>query len=248
MLQSQEKKVTISPRLTKRNISGVRCIAESDRHYSEVRNDPAIIPLILGTQAELFEIIEEARDQAWAVPSKFKLSSHLAKIDKITKAGYAGRRWPDDLEPLPMALKTLAALCERQGHVVDTIKIRAKALAFTKHRKNLHYSEDLIDFVLSLSTFTMYPNHRAFLDRTMPKMKVFQDIFIGHLHALHAILRKFYGEQGNVTGIINDFMQVETALYYGPRPGTRAFRRKFKASQETILKWAGVDVKLWTVE
>ncbi|KAM0253961.1 hypothetical protein ACHAQJ_007030 [Trichoderma viride] len=225
-----------------------RCVVECERHCDGLSSNVNTIPLILATQAELFDVIDEARNQAWAVPSTFNISQHLAKLDKITKTGYAGRRWPDDLEPLPIVLKTLASLCERHGDLVNAIRMRVKALVFTRLRNNLHYSEDLVDFVVSLSTFTMYPNHVAFLDRTLPKVKDFQDVYIGHLYGLHEVLLKFYGEQGRVTRVINEFKQTEIAKYHGPRPTTRAFRRRFKASQETILKWAGLDVKHWTVE
>ncbi|KAL7792962.1 3-hydroxyanthranilic acid dioxygenase domain-containing protein [Trichoderma ceciliae] len=223
-----------------------RCRAESDRHYKEVRNDANILPLILNTQASFFDIIDDAKKRAFASPSTFDISKQLASIDKITKTGYAGLAWPNNLEPLPTVLKALAALCERQGDLVNCIKIRVRALAFTSYRKGLTWSEDLIDFVLSLLTFTIFSAHPAFRDHSLPRNKDFHDIFIGHLYALHALLVNLYGEQGRTTQIIQGVVRRETAKYYGPRPATRAFRRKFKASQETILKWAGVDEKLWT--
>ncbi|RFU74698.1 3-hydroxyanthranilate 3,4-dioxygenase [Trichoderma arundinaceum] len=220
------------------------CKDESDRHYKGAKEKNDVVSYVLSTQTALFDIIDEAKRQAHQIAPTFDIVQQLANVDRITKAGYAGRPWPDDLEPLPMVLKSLAALCERQGDLVNCVKIRVRALAHTRNRKSLPWSEDLIDFVMGLSTFTMFPNHPAFRDRSLPKNKEFRDIFIGHLHALHAILVKFYGEQGRTTKIVRKFMEVETSNYYGAAPTTRAFRRKFKTSQETILKWAGVDEKL----
>lgn len=196
----------------------------------------------------MFDIIDDAKKQAFATPSRFDISQQLVNLNKVVKTGYAGHAWPNDLEPLPTVLKALGALCERQGDLVNTVRIRVRALAFTKYRKGLPWSEDLIDLVLSLSTFTMFPSHPALRERALPRNRDFQDIFIGHLHALHGMLANFYGPQGRVTNIVRGFLQHETANYNGPMPATRAFRRKFKASQENILKWAGVDGGLWTVE
>ncbi|KAL6868541.1 hypothetical protein J3F83DRAFT_702493 [Trichoderma novae-zelandiae] len=240
-----------NPRITSRyqfRCQCNRCRAESDRHCREARSDVDALPVILSTQAALFDIIDESKKQAWAVPSRFDITRQTARVDSITKTGYAGRPWPNNLEPLPTVLKALAALCERQGDLVNSVKIRIKALAFTSYRKGLPWSEDLIDLVLCLSTFTMFPSHPALRDPSLPKHKEFQDVFIGHLHALHGMLVSFYGDQGRVTGIVRTFLQSETTNYNGPRPATRAFRRRFKASQEAVLKWAGVDEKLWTVE
>ncbi|KAH6606498.1 hypothetical protein Trco_005651 [Trichoderma cornu-damae] len=235
--------------LTRRkHASGARCGAESDRHHNEAKSDADILPLILSTQAALFDVIDDAKKQAFASPCRFDIAQQLSKVEGIVKTGYAGLSWPSNLEPLPTVLKALAALCERQGDLVNSVRIRIKALANTRYRRGLPWSEDLIDLVLSLSTFTMFPGHPALRDRTLPRNKDFQDVFIGHLHALHAMLVNFYGEQGRVTKIVRSFLQRETSSYYGPMPATRAFRRKFKASQETILKWAGVDERLWPVE
>ncbi|KAH8128415.1 hypothetical protein FP744_10008694 [Trichoderma asperellum] len=226
-----------------------RCIRESDRHYAGVSPDieDPIMP-ILATQGDLFAIIEKAKLRALSLFNPFDVSPFLAEIDELTEEGYAGRRWPDDLEPLPIALKSLAALCERQGDIINTIKIRVKALAFAKYRNNLPYSEDLVDFVVSLRSFTMYPHRKVLLDGPLPKFKEFQDFCVGHMCALHALMARFYGEQGRVTRIVREIMHDEMDRYHGPRPPTRAFRRKFKASHETILKWAGVDAKSWIVE
>ncbi|KAL7950744.1 SET domain-containing protein [Trichoderma barbatum] len=225
-----------------------RCCMESDRHYKDAVSDFDVIPLILSTQAALFDVIDEAKKQAFSTPSVFNISRQLAKVDKLTKTGYAGGVWPNSLEPLPTVLKALAALCERQGDLVNSIKIRIKALAFTTWRRGLPWSEDVIDFVLCLSTFTMFPSHPALRDPSLPKHKDFQDIFIGHLHALHGMLVNFYGPQGRTTGIVHAFLLTEKANYNGPVPTTRAFRRRFKTAQENVLKWAGVDEGLWTVE
>lgn len=207
-----------------------------------------MLPAILSTQAALFDVIDESRKQAFATPCTFDIALQLAKVDKILKTGYGGGAWPNNLEPLPTVLKALAALCERRGDLINSVRIRVKALAYTKWRKGLPWSEDLIDFVLSLSTITMFPTHPSLRDPTLPKHKEFQDIFIGHLHALHGILVNFYGPQGRTPSIVNTFLQQEKANYNGPVPSTRAFRRRFKASQENVLKWAGVDEGLWTVE
>ncbi|KAL7961371.1 SET domain-containing protein [Trichoderma compactum] len=225
-----------------------RCQVESDRHYKEAKTESDVLPVILSTQAALFDVIDESRKQAFATPCTFDVALQLAKVDKILKTGYGGGAWPNNLEPLPTVLKALAALCERRGDLINSIRIRVKALAYTKWRKGLPWSEDLIDFVLSLSTLTMFPSHPSLRDPTLPKHKEFQDIFIGHLHALHGILVNFYGPQGRTPSIVHTFLQQEKASYNGPVPSTRAFRRRFKASQENVLKWAGVDEGLWTVE
>lgn len=230
-------------------VSGDRCIRESNRHYDGASpdfKDPIIH--ILATQGDLFAIIEKAKIEALAFRESFNVSTFLAEIETITEEGHAGRRWPDDLEPLPIALKSLAALCEVQGDIVNTIKIRIRALGFAKYRNTLPYSEDLLDFVVSLRAFTMYPHRKVMLDGPLPKFKEFEDFCVGHMRALHALMARFYGEQGRVTRIIRDFMQEEIDKYCGPRPPTRVFRRKFKASHESILKWAGVDAKSWVVE
>ncbi|KAL7805160.1 hypothetical protein V8C44DRAFT_233348 [Trichoderma aethiopicum] len=240
-----------NPRITSRyqfRCHCERCRAESDRHCREAKSDGDAIPAILSTQAALFDIIDESKKQAWATPNKFDIDRQMATVDKIVKTGYAGRPWPKDLEPLPTVLKALAALCERQGDLVNSLKIRFRALAFTGYRKGLPWSEDLIDLVLCLSTFTMFPSHSALRNPAMPKHKEFQDVFIGHLHALHGMLVNLYGDQGRVTDIVRIFLQSEVASYNGPRPATRGFRRRFKASQEAVLRWVGVDEKLWTVE
>ncbi|KAL7800523.1 SET domain-containing protein [Trichoderma afarasin] len=225
-----------------------RCREESDRHYKEAKNESDVLPLILSTQAALFDVIDISKKQAFVTPTAFNVELQLGKVNHILKTGYAGGPWPNNLEPLPTVLKALAALCERQGDLINSIKIRIKALAFTKWRKGLPWSEDLIDFVLSLSTLTMFPSHPSLRDPSLPKHKEFQDIFIGHLHILHGILLNLYGPQGRTTGIVHTFLQQEKGNYNGPVPGTRAFRRRFKASQENVLKWAGVDQELWTVE
>jgi SET and MYND domain-containing protein len=238
---------TIGPNADKREI-GERCRQESDRHCREAKSDGDAIPSILSTQAALFDIIDESKKQAWASPNRFDVDRQMATVNKIVKTGYAGRPWPNDLEPLPTVLKALAALCERQGDLINSVKIRIKALAFTGYRKGLPWSEDLIDLVLCLSTLTMFPNHPGLRGPAQPKHKEFQDVFIGHLHALHGMLVNLYGEEARVTGIIRTFLQSEVSNYNGPRPATRGFRRRFKASQEAVLRWAGVDEKLWTVE
>ncbi|KAL7936206.1 SET domain-containing protein [Trichoderma chlorosporum] len=224
-----------------------RCRMESDRHHMQAK-EADVIPLILTTQASLFDIIDEAKKEAFATPSTFDVALQLRKVNKILKTGYAGGPWPNKLEPLPTVLKALAALCEREGDLVSSVKIRVKALAYTELRKGLHWSEDLIDFVLCMSTFTMYPSHPELKDPALPKYKDFQDIFIGHLHALHGILTNLYGPQGRTTTIVHAFLQSEKATYNGPAPSTRGFRRRFKAAQENVLRWAGVDVGLWPVE
>ncbi|UKZ51674.1 hypothetical protein TrVGV298_005436 [Trichoderma virens] len=227
-----------NPRITARyqfNCQCDRCKMESDNHFKQAKSNENVIPLILSTQASLFDIIDESKKQAFATPSTFDIKLQMGKVNKLLKTGYAGGAWPNDLEPLPTVLKALAALCERQGDLVNSIKIRVRALAFTKWRKGLPWSEDLIDFVLCLSTFTMFPNHPSLRDPSLPKRKDFQDIFIGHLHALHGMLVNFYGPQGRTTGIVHDFLLTEKANYNGPVPSTRAFRRRFKAAQENIL-------------
>lgn len=202
---------------------------------------------ILATQGDLFAIIEKAKLRALASPKSFDVLPLLAEIDELTEEGYAGRRWPDDLEPLPMALKSLATLCERQDDIINTLRIRTKALAFAKYRNNLPYSEDLVDFVVSLRHFTLHPHRKVYLDGPLPKFKEFQDFSVGHMCALHAMMVRFYGEQGRITRIIRELLRDEIDRYHGPRPPTRAFRRKFKAAHETILRWAGVDAKSWVV-
>ncbi|PNP42653.1 hypothetical protein TGAMA5MH_05394 [Trichoderma gamsii] len=226
-----------------------RCIRESNRHYEGASpdiDDPIIH--ILATQGDLFAFIEKAKIQALGFGKSFDVSTLLADIANITEEGHAGRRWPDDLEPLPIALKSLAALCEAQGDIINTLKIRVRALGYAKYRNTLPYAEDLVDFVVSLRAFTMYPHRKVVLDGPLPKFKEFEDFCVGHMCALYALMVRFYGEQGRVTRIIRDVMHEEIDKYYGPRPPTRPFRRKFKASHETILKWAGVDAKHWIVE
>lgn len=149
---------------------------------------------------------------------------------------------------MPIALKSLAALCEREGDIINTMKIRVRALAYAKYRNTLPYSEDLVEFVVTLRSFTMYPHRKVILDGPLPRFKVFEDFCVGHMCALHALMVRFYGEQGRVPRIVREIMREEIDKYCGPRPPTRAFRRKFKASHEVILKWAGVDAKNWIVE
>jgi hypothetical protein len=230
-------------------VLGARCIRESNRHYEGASpdiDDPIIH--ILATQGDLFAIIERAKIQALGYGKSFDVSTFLAEIANITEEGHAGRRWPDDLEPLPIALKSFAALCEAQGDILNTMKIRIRALGYAKYRNTLPYAEDLIDFVVTLRDFTMHPHRKVYLDGPLPKFKEFEDFCVGHMWALYALLVRFYGEQGRVTRIIRDIMHEEIDKYYGPRPPTRVFRRKFKASHEAILKWAGVDPKFWVVD
>lgn len=94
----------------------------------------------------------------------------------------------------------------------------------------------------------MYPHRKVSWDGPLPKFKDFEDFCVGHMCALYALMVRFYGEQGRVTRIIRDVMHEEIDKYCGPRPPSRVFRRKFKTSHETILKWAGVDPKCWVVE
>ncbi|KAL7927593.1 hypothetical protein ACQKWADRAFT_7967 [Trichoderma austrokoningii] len=226
-----------------------RCIQETRRHYEGADpnlSDPIIY--ILATQGDLFAIIERAKTQAIASLESFSVAPYLAEIDAITKNGHAGRRWPNDLEPLPIALKSLAALCEAQNDIINTLKIRIRALGYAKYRNTLPYGEDLIEFVVSLRCFTMYPHRKVVLDGPLPKLKEFEDFCVGHMWALYALMVRFYGEQGRVARIVGDVMHEEIAKYKGPRPPTRVFRRKFKAAHEVILKWAGVDPKYWVVD
>lgn len=235
--------------LTCNDISGDRCIRESNRHYEGASpdiDDPIIH--ILATQGDLFALIEKAKMQALAFGKGFNVYAFLAEIDSIIDEGHAGRPWPDDLEPLPIALKSLAAICEAQGDIINTLRIRVRALGYAKNRNTLPYAEDLIDFVVTLRAFTMYPHRKVVLDGPLPKFRDFEDFCVGHMCALYALMVKFYGEQGRVTRIIRNIMHEEIDKYPGPRPPTRVFRRKFKASHETILKWAGVDAKFWVAE
>ncbi|UKZ77494.1 hypothetical protein TrVFT333_005216 [Trichoderma virens FT-333] len=210
-----------NPRITARyqfNCQCDRCKMESDTHFKQAKSNENVIPLILSTQASLFDIIDESKKQAFATPSTFDIKLQMGKVNKLLKTGYAGYQDP------------------------------GQGLGLYQVAKGAPWSEDLIDFVLCLSTFTMFPNHPSLRDPSLPKRKDFQDIFIGHLHALHGMLVNFYGPQGRTTGIVHDFLLTEKANYNGPVPSTRAFRRRFRAAQENILKWAGVDEGLWTVE
>lgn len=229
--------------------SGDRCVREIDRHYKGASpdiNNPIVH--IITTQGDLFELVERANHQAVGIGNSFDVSALIAEITSMTEKGYAGRQWPNDLEPLPIALRSLATICLGQGDIINALRIQIRALAYVKNRNTLPHAEDLIEFVVSLRSFTMYPHRKVAWDGPLPKFKDFEDFCVGHMCALHALLTRFYGEQGRVTRIIRDVMHEEIEKYRGPRPPSRVFRRKFKSSHETILKWAGVDPKYWVVE
>lgn len=233
--------------LTREPKPGARCREESTRHEGSM--DPDIIPLILTTQAQLFQVMDDAKkDSIQLAPSQFHIEQHIANVDDILEMGYGGRPWPRDLEPLPTVLKALATMCERQGDLVNSVKIRVRGVAFTRYRKGLTWSEDMIDLVLNMSSFTLFAGHPALRVGALPKNKEFHDVFIGYLHTLHVMLGHLYGAQGAVTQVVHHLLQAELDHYKGPLPTTRAFRRKFRASHEVILNWAGAKLSDWPLE
>lgn len=167
------------------------------------------------------------------------------RINDITDQGYPNGNWPHHIEPLPTICRTLGRMY-RDLHCVVGLEFFLKGVLYLRERYGpswvLHL-EHIVKFMFFLAQadddsikWTAAARAKDLLQRVNMR-----DVARGYL-CLACVDSKFtFGLSSAYTRAMHDFAGHSIDCYLDPKIDTDEFRKRFRISQERILKWASVN-------
>lgn len=170
-----------------------------------------------------------------------QVREHLAQFARV---GYLGGRWPNNLEPLPTLRKALGRRLHHRGDHVEALKSLVWGCAHTTRHREITWLNDLLDLADMLIPFVVdvedikveFQN-----ERELPKIRELKDLYFGHTVEVLSLAERLLGPEAEFTVSLRKWYEKMQQSDNGSLPGTRSFRRRFKAAHAKLLAWAGVD-------
>ena len=193
-----------------------------------------MIEQISQTQPQLIELINDE--------DRHNINTFEADAQNIAKHAFPSGVWPSDLYPWPLLRLRFAELLKGRGRLVDAMIQGIRGCLLLERRRGQAWVRNLFDILQLLARVLMLPEQDSPCRKPgSPTETQLWDILYGYLHELSLDTVKIFGPGAGYTQAIQAWYSDCMSSIDAPKPGTRAFARRFKRAQSKFLLWAGVD-------
>ncbi len=226
-------------------LPGTRCTRELAEHGHDVlrharllQSQNLIDSATYGASVSFFHI---AATQA--KPEIIKLyNDTLGMI--VTTAYPPQGKWPDHIDPLPLARMTLAGMHKTNGELVKALRYGLKGCLFagsTRRRRGPVWVSDLHELLRILVEIGMEPDDSSdYENDVVPNRLHIRLVTSAYFQELCLAAKRAYGSDAAFTQAVLRWAAVFRNVPNQPPPSHPEFAKRFVESQLKLLDWANI--------
>lgn len=177
-------------------------------------------------------------------PASWNIEGLEVRLGDLANQALPHSRWPNTLEPLPSMWKMLGAM--KTSDYMNSVKYSVKGCAYTQRKRGPAWAKILMTLVQALARVAILPPyHPAFQDRTFLARGEAWNAYEGYLGFLLPAAEKAYGKDMLWCRAIRKWHDDVVRDAENPRPGTAAFKKRFRTAHMKLLAFAGVEKGQW---